>query len=318
MEGLPGLTVSTVLPEVRNTSEALQEARSRTCTKTLRFWFCFVKQTFLVSFLPSLSVAKPRRLSLRTRHLLELAALRLKTTASLAHRAAALRGLGSHLRRRARCSARALDPNITCGAHRQGSGAGQPRTAALTRTLRPGRPRTFICSFSTFEQWPEGPRIRSRAPFFGARSEASGGSGSAREFMKAVSAYAAGAAPPWLRAGARLLGSGFIIRRCQSPQLLGQRRQSRARRHGLTWPLLAEPYCRAEQKPARERGRRGSALSAHVAVPERLVALAGSPNRSGASGPCALLSAPRGHSRLERAANAGGRRLLLYKRGAGS
>ena len=85
--------------------------------------------------------------------------------------------------------------------------------------------------------------------------------------MNAVVAYAAGAAPPWLRAGARPLGSG--------------------------WPLLAALEPSAEQKPARDRGVRGSARRAHVAVPERFggsgaVAFEFS-QRSGASGPCAVV-----------------------------
>ena len=244
-----------VFPDGLKTSEALQEARFRICTKTLRFCFFFVKQTFLVSFLLSLNVASPRPLSLRTRQLLERDALRLKTSALLAHRTAAFRGRGlgpsarSHWRRRGRGSARALAPN-------------------MTRTLRPGRPRTVICSFLTFEQWPEGPRPRSRAAPFPARGDASavgGGSGSVRAFMNAVVAYAAGAAPPWLRAGARPLGSG--------------------------WPLLGALEPSAEQKPARDRGVRGSARRAHVAVPESspfggsgAVAFKFS-QRSGASGP---------------------------------
>ena len=85
--------------------------------------------------------------------------------------------------------------------------------------------------------------------------------------MNAVVAYAAGAAPPWLRAGARPLGSG--------------------------WPLLAALEPSAEQKPARDRGVRGSARRAHVAVPERFggsgaVAFEFS-QRSGASGPCVVV-----------------------------
>ena len=110
--------------------------------------------------------------------------------------------------------------------------------------------------------------------------------------MNAVAAYTAGAAPPWLRAGARPLGSGFGGRRFGSAT--GRASGGRGT-WGLTWPLLGALEPSAEQKPARDRGVRGSARRAHVAVPESspfggsgAVAFKFS-QRSGASGPCAVV-----------------------------
>ena len=62
---------------------------------------------------------------------------------------------------------------------------------------------------------------------------------------------------------------------------------------GLTWPLLGALEPSAEQKPARDRGVRGSARRAHVAVPSS-PCVAGAvafkfSQRSGASGPCAVV-----------------------------